>query len=74
MLAHATYGVIGLLPFFVPAAAVVPIAILVWTLSSVPQVIIPIAFNVVMSMIAGPHGRFGTASAGAGRSPCSRPP
>ena len=58
MLAHATYGVIGLLPFVVPATAVVPIAMVVWTLSSVPQVIVPIAFNVVMSMIAGPHGRF----------------
>jgi Na+/melibiose symporter-like transporter len=58
MLVHATYGVIGLLPFVVPAAAVVPVAIAVWALSSVPQLIVPIAFNVVMSMVAGPNGRF----------------
>ena len=58
MLAAFTYGVIGLFPFFVPAAAVVPLSLVVWTISAVPQLVIPIAFNVVMSLIAGPGGRF----------------
>ena len=58
MIAHAAYGVIGLLPFFVPAQAVVPVAIAIWVATSVPQLIVPIAFNVVMSTIAGPNGRF----------------
>ncbi len=58
MLAHAMYGVTGFLPFFVPASAVVPLALLVFALASVPQLMIPIAFNVVMSAVAGPNGRF----------------
>lgn len=58
MIAHAAYGVIGLLPFFLPAQAVVPTAMIIWTATSVPQLIVPITFNVVMSQIAGPNGRF----------------
>ncbi len=58
MLAAFTYGVIGLFPFFVPPAAIVPLSLVVWTVLAVPQLIIPIAFNVVMSIIAGPGGRF----------------
>jgi hypothetical protein len=58
MLSAFTYGVIGMLPLFAPAAAVVPLALVVWAVSAVPQLIVPIAFNVVMSLIAGPGGRF----------------
>lgn len=58
MIANAAYGIIGLLPFFLPAQAVVPAAMAIWAATSVPQLIIPIAFNVVMSTIAGPNGRF----------------
>lgn len=58
MIGHAAYGVIGTMPFFLPAGAVVPAAIVILALTSVPQVIIAIAFNVVMSLIAGPNGRF----------------
>jgi len=58
MLTAATYGVIGLLPFVIPAEAVVPVAMVVWALASVPLLIVPIAFSVVMSLVAGPNGRF----------------
>ena len=58
MLAHAAYGVIGFLPFIVPSGAVVPVAMVILLATSVPQLIVPLTFNVVMSMIAGPNGRF----------------
>ena len=58
MLAHTAYGVIGFLPFIVPPGAVVPVALLILLATSIPQLIVPLTFNVVMAMIAGPHGRF----------------
>ena len=69
MLSAFTYGSSGIFPFFVPAAAVVPLSLLVWTISAVPQLIVPSRST---SSCRSSRGRVGgsSCSAAAGRSLC----
>ncbi len=52
------FGLTGLIPFILPRDAWIPAIILVWGLITLPQAILTILFNVVMSSVAGKVGRF----------------
>lgn len=53
-----TYAITGLVVFFVPQAALVPVILGVWALATIPQNILTITFSVVMNAVAGKEGRF----------------
>jgi hypothetical protein len=57
MIAHFAYLAIALAVFFAPPAAIVPAALLIWALASVPSTIGTVSFPVVMDGAAGPRGR-----------------
>ena len=57
MIAHFSYLAIALAVFFAPPAAIVPAALLIWALASVPSTIGTVSFPVVMDGAAGPRGR-----------------
>jgi MFS family permease len=58
VLVVACYGITGILPFFVPADYIVVAILIVWAFATVPQIIVNVAFSVVMSGVAGPKLRY----------------
>ena len=52
------FALTGLIPFILPRAEWIPAIIFVWGLITLPQAILTILFNVVMSSVAGSIGRF----------------
>ncbi len=52
------FALTGLIPFILPREAWIPAIILVWGLITLPQTILTILFNVVLSDVAGSVGRF----------------
>ena len=58
VLVVSCYGLTGILPFFVPQDYIVVAILLVWAFATVPQIIVNVAFSVVMSGVAGPKYRY----------------
>lgn len=58
VLIFAAYAIMGIAPFFVPQEALPITIILIWAVSTVPQIILNVAFTVVMGAIAGPDRRY----------------
>lgn len=52
------YAATGIIPFFVPQEYVVPIVLLIWALATLPQIVVNVAFSVVMNAVAGPQYRY----------------
>ena len=52
------YAVSGLMPFIVPREMLVPAILGVWALATIPQIIVNVAFSVVMNGVAGPEHRY----------------
>jgi len=58
LLVFSCYGLTGLITLFVPEDISVAGILTIWALATVPQTIVNICFNVIMSLVAGPEGRF----------------
>ncbi len=52
------YALTGLMPFIVPREMLVPAILGVWALATIPQIIVNVAFSVVMNGVAGPEHRY----------------
>jgi hypothetical protein len=52
------FALTGLIPFILPREEWIPAIIIVWGLITVPQALLTILFNVVLSAVAGEVGRF----------------
>jgi len=52
------YAATGIIPFFVPPEYVVPIVLAIWALATLPQIVVNVAFSVVMNAVAGPKYRY----------------
>lgn len=52
------YAATGIIPFFVAQEYVVPIVLLIWALATLPQIVVNVAFSVVMNAVAGPQYRY----------------
>jgi hypothetical protein len=52
------FALTGLIPFILPRSEWIPAIIFIWGLITLPQAILTILFNVVMSSVAGSIGRF----------------
>lgn len=53
-----SYAIFGLLPFFIPLAAVPWTVIVIWALVTIPSTFVNLAFTLVMGGVAGPGRRF----------------
>lgn len=54
----ACYALTGIVPFFVPHEFIVPIVLAIWAIATLPQIIVNVAFSVVMNGVAGPKYRY----------------
>lgn len=54
----SAYTLTGLTALVLPQRYIVPAVLGIWLLASLPQTVLNIAFNVVMSNMAGPRGRY----------------
>ncbi len=54
----SSYALTGIVPFLVPPAYAVRAVLLIWALASIPQVVVNVAFSVVMNAVAGPRHRY----------------
>ncbi len=54
----SSYALTGIVPFLVPQEYAVRAVLLIWALASVPQVVVNVAFSVVMNAVAGPKHRY----------------
>lgn len=54
----SAYAMTGILPFFVPREFIVPATLAIWALVTLPQIVVNVAFSVVMNAVAGPKGRY----------------
>lgn len=52
------YALTGIVPFFVPRDYAVPAVLVIWACATFPQIIVNVAFSVVMSAVAGPQRRY----------------
>jgi MFS family permease len=52
------YAATGLVTFFVPDERAIGIVLLIWAMATVPQIVVNVAFTVVMSAVAGPKLRY----------------
>ena len=53
-----SYALTGIISFFLPQTVLVNSILLIWALATLPQVVVAIAFSVVMNAVAGPNRRF----------------
>jgi MFS family permease len=58
LLVVGSYALTGIISFFIPQAILVNSILLIWALATLPQVVVAIAFSVVMNAVAGPNRRF----------------
>lgn len=58
LLVISAYALTGLAPFIVPDEHVVLAVLLIWAAATLPQIMVNVAFSVVMNSVAGPSGRF----------------
>jgi hypothetical protein len=58
LLVVLSYGVMGLVPFVVPRGQQVPAILLIRAVATLPEIIVGVAFSVVMNAVAGPKGRY----------------
>jgi hypothetical protein len=54
----SSYALTGIIPFLVPREWAVPAVLAIWALATFPQIIVNVAFSVVMNAVAGPEGRY----------------
>lgn len=54
----ASYALTGIISFFLPQSVLINSILLIWALATLPQVVVAIAFSVVMNAVAGPNRRF----------------
>ncbi len=54
----SAYALTGLVPFFVPTEYIVPVVLAIWALATLPQIVVNVAFSVVMNAVAGPRYRY----------------
>ncbi|NLF02879.1 MAG: MFS transporter [Anaerolineales bacterium] len=54
----AAYALTGLVPLLAPQQYSVLSILAIWALVTLPQAVVGVAFTVVMSGVAGPHGRY----------------
>ena len=54
----SSYALTGIVPFIVPSEYAVRAVLLIWALASIPQVVVNVAFSVVMNAVAGPQLRY----------------
>jgi MFS family permease len=52
------YALTGIVPFFVPPEFIVPIVLAIWAIATLPQIVVNVAFSVVMNGVAGPQYRY----------------
>lgn len=57
-LAIMAYALTGLVTLFVPPELAVVVVLAIWAAATVPQVMVNVAFSVVMNGVAGPKGRY----------------
>ena len=48
----SSYALTGIVPFIVPSEYAVRAVLLIWALASIPQVVVNVAFSVVMNAVA----------------------
>lgn len=58
LLVVSSYALTGIVPFLVPRAYQVPAVLGIWALATLPQIVVNVAFSVVMNAVAGPEGRY----------------
>ncbi len=58
LLVLSSYALTGLVPFFVPREYQVNAVLAIWALATFPQVLLNVAFSVVMNAVAGPRHRY----------------
>ena len=58
LLVVSSYALTGIVPFLVPPDYAVRAVLLIWALASIPQVVVNVAFSVVMNAVAGPQHRY----------------
>lgn len=54
----SSYALTGIVPFFVPREYQVNAVLAIWALATFPQVLLNVAFSVVMNAVAGPRHRY----------------
>ncbi len=54
----SAYALTGIAPFIVPRDYIVPTVLAVWAMATVPQIVVSVAFSVVMNAVAGPKYRY----------------
>jgi Na+/melibiose symporter-like transporter len=52
------YALTGIVTFIVPREHAVTAVLLIWALATLPQIVVNVAFSVVMNAVAGPKGRY----------------
>lgn len=52
------YALTGVIPFVVPRAWAVPAVLFIWAAVTLPQIMVNVAFSVVMNAVAGPKHRY----------------
>lgn len=58
LLVVSSYALTGIVPFLVPRDYQVPAVLAIWALATLPQIVVNVAFSVVMNAVAGPEGRY----------------
>src|SRR4030066_1090916 len=58
LLVISAYALTGLVPFIVPDKTIIPVILLIWMAATLPQIILNVAFSVVMNAVAGPTRRY----------------
>ncbi len=54
----SSYALTGLVPFVVPNDYAVQVVLLIWAMATLPQIVVNVAFSVVMNAVAGPQRRY----------------
>ena len=58
LLVVLSYALTGLVPFVVPRQYAVQAILAIWMAVTLPQIVVNVAFSVVMNAVAGPKGRY----------------
>lgn len=54
----SSYALTGLVPFIIPSEFAVQVVLLIWAVATLPQIVVNVAFSVVMNAVAGPKRRY----------------
>lgn len=58
LLVISAYALTGLVPFVVAPEMAIPAVLLIWLFATIPQIVVNVAFSVVMNAVAGPTKRY----------------